>query len=257
MRPRIAQWPLHRVRCRQAVLGIALCANLLSWWLMTGCAITGPSHQTESAAVEADGQIRLSWDAPTTRADGSPLTDIAGFRLYYGPTSGTYAFMKTIGKQTTYALAGLEPGQTYYVAVGAYDSAGHESRPSEEVEITAPPTGGPPLMLTLDPLRRGQSSQFRVRGANPNEAVSFLFSTSGEGEGPCSPQLGGLCVDLVNPWVFGEATADGFGTATLDRTVPTDFAPGQAIVIQAVVRRGPNGTASVKTNTITARVMDR
>jgi hypothetical protein len=30
----------------------------------------------------------LTWDAPTTNADGTPLTDLAGYRIYYGTTSG-------------------------------------------------------------------------------------------------------------------------------------------------------------------------
>jgi hypothetical protein len=185
------------------------------------------------------------------------LTDIAGFRLHYGPTSGTYAFTKTVGPQPTYALSGLEPGQTYYIAVMAYDSVGNESHLSDEVAVTVTATDGQSLLLTQDPLRRGQPAQFRVRGANPSEVVSFLFSVTGEGEGPCSPQLGGLCVDLVEPWVFGEATADESGMATLDRIIPADAPSGQDITFQAVIQRGSGGSASLKTNVITAKVMDR
>jgi hypothetical protein len=31
----------------------------------------------------ANGIARLSWYAPTNRTDGSPLTDLAGFEIYY------------------------------------------------------------------------------------------------------------------------------------------------------------------------------
>jgi hypothetical protein len=141
--------------------------------------------------------------------------------------------------------------------VTAYDHAGNESRFSDEVAITAPLPVGQIPMLTQDPLRRGQASHFRVRGANPHEVVSFLFSTSGEGEGPCSPQLGGLCVDLPDPRVFGEASADSGGTAIFTSTTPADAPIGQTISIQAVIQRGTGGTASVKTNAITARVLAR
>src|SRR4030067_1427045 len=33
----------------------------------------------------------LTWDAPTTNTDGSPLTDLAGYKIYYGDSSGQYS----------------------------------------------------------------------------------------------------------------------------------------------------------------------
>ena len=29
------------------------------------------------------GQAQLAWNAPTTHTDGTPLTDLAGYHLYY------------------------------------------------------------------------------------------------------------------------------------------------------------------------------
>ena len=69
-------------------------------------------------------------------------------------------------------------------------------------------------------------------------------------------QLGGLCVDIMGPALFGEATADALGTATVSRTMPTETVLGYTMAFQAVIRRGPKGGQSVKTNAITARVMD-
>jgi Fibronectin type III domain len=159
----------------------ALLVGLLMSLILNGCAT--PSRETQVSADSVE-QIRLSWEAPTTRTDGTPLTDIAGFTLYYGLASGEYAFLKALGSQTTAAVSGLEPGETYYFAVTAFDHAGNESRFSNEATVTAPLSVGRTPMLTQDPLRRGQTSHFRVRGAEPNEVVSFLFGTTGEGEGP-------------------------------------------------------------------------
>jgi hypothetical protein len=86
--------------------------------------------------------------------------------------------------------------------------------------------------------------------------VSFLFSTIGEGAGPCAAQLGGLCVDIIGPALFGEVTADTLGIATVSRSIPAETLAGQTLAFQAVIRRGSNGGQSVKTNAITARVMD-
>jgi hypothetical protein len=235
-------------------LGLAMVAGILIALMLSGCVKRTGGVQTVGSTVEQVGQIRLSWERPTTKADGTPVTDLAGYKLYYGLTSRTYDFIKTVGNQTTYAISGLEPGRTYYFTVTAYDASGHESSFSDEVSVTVPPMVGQIPMLTLDPLTRGRESRFRVTGANSSEVVSFLFSIAGEGDGPCSPQLGGLCVDLVTPWVFGEAEADAAGMATLTRTIPADTPVGHEIAVQAVIRRGPGGANSVKTNAITAKV---
>src|SRR4030042_1896878 len=41
----------------------------------------------------------LSWDAPTTNADGTPLTDLAGYKVYYGTASGTYGTPINVGNE--------------------------------------------------------------------------------------------------------------------------------------------------------------
>ena len=260
MLPSPAPWPSQTQPCwqwlgrfRNTVVSTSMFISLV----LHGCATTSLDTPPQGDPVDVVGQIRLSWEAPTTRADGTPAIDIAGFRLHYGLTSGTYAFLKTVGSHTSSGVSGLEPGRTYYFAITAYDSAGNESRLSDEVAIAVPLGVGQTPMLILDPLSRGQVSRFRVTGANPEEVVSFLYSTSGEGEGPCSPQLGALCVDLIDPYVFGEAAADSAGLATLLHTIPVDASPGQTMAIQAVIQRGPGGLASVKTNSITASVLDR
>jgi Fibronectin type III domain len=255
-----AQWPRHtwpRQPWPGNFLHIAVLIGVLMSLALHGCAAMSRDTRAPGVLVDPVGQIRLSWEAPTTKEDSTPSTDITGFRLHYGLTSGTYAFMKNVGSQTTAAVSGLEPGCTYYFAVTAYNSAGNESRPSDEITITAPLGISQAPMLTMDPLRRGQVSRFRVAGTNPQEVVSFLSSTNGEGKGLCSPQLGGLCVDLIDPCVFGEATTDSTGLAILAHTIPADAPLGQTIAIQAIIQRGPRGTALAKTNAITAKVVDR
>jgi hypothetical protein len=225
-------------------------------WQLHGCTTPVYERPMANQPAEPPSQIQLSWNPPTTRADGSPLTDIAGYTIHYGQRSRTYTFAKLVGNQTSAGLSGLVPGRTYFFAVTAYDSAGHESSLSDEVSKVVPPPTIQSLMLMQDALTRGQAAQFWVAGAHPGEVVSFLQSLRGEGEGPCSPQLGGLCVDLLEPSVFGEATADGSGTAILTHTIPVAVALGQVMSVQAVIQRGPDGADSVKTNVITSRVTD-
>jgi len=79
----------------------------------------------------------LSWDAPTTNTDETELTDLAGYKVYYGTTSGVYDNVIDVADVTTYTLTDISPG-TYYFAVTAYDDGGNESDYSNEVSKTIP-----------------------------------------------------------------------------------------------------------------------
>lgn len=79
------------------------------------------------------GQVILSWDPPTTNADGSPLTDLDGYRVYYGTSSGVYDTTLDVGSVITSTVSNLTDGVIYYFAVTAYDLSGNESDFSNEV----------------------------------------------------------------------------------------------------------------------------
>src|SRR5262247_398781 len=82
-------------------------------------------------------QVQLTWDAPL-QANGTPVPNLAGYKLYYGSQSGQYKTMIPVGMTTTYTVTNLPAGQTYYFAATAYDSAGTESDLSNEVSVTLP-----------------------------------------------------------------------------------------------------------------------
>jgi PKD repeat protein len=96
-------------------------------------------------------QVRLTWTAPTTNADGTPLTDLAGYRVYFGLASRRYGAPIDVGRTTSYALTGLAGGQRYYAAVTAYDTSGNESVYSAEVSFVAPPDAAPVANFTASP----------------------------------------------------------------------------------------------------------
>jgi hypothetical protein len=74
----------------------------------------------------------LSWYAPTKNADGTPLTDLAGYKVYYGTQSHNYDHKMQVGNVTTYEVPNLVGGATYYFMVTSYDKSGNESGPSNE-----------------------------------------------------------------------------------------------------------------------------
>ncbi len=80
------------------------------------------------------GSAALSWTAPTARTDGSPLTNLAGYKVFYGRMSGIYDYQIDINNPgiLTYVVENLVSGDWYF-ALTAYDSEGIESDRSNEV----------------------------------------------------------------------------------------------------------------------------
>ncbi len=70
----------------------------------------------------------LSWNVPTKNTDGSPLTNLAGYRIYYGTDATALAQSANIDTTdtTSYVVSGLSSG-TWYFAIRAYNTAGTES----------------------------------------------------------------------------------------------------------------------------------
>jgi len=107
--------------------------------LLSGCIDPGPgsTHAPTASPSSAGGAATISWEAPTTNTDGTPLTDLAGYRIYYGSSPdklGHSVQIKTIGLQT-YVIDDLQSG-TWYFAVMAVASDGSESGLSDIVSKT-------------------------------------------------------------------------------------------------------------------------
>jgi len=78
--------------------------------------------------------VTLSWQAPTTNVDGTSLTDLAGYTVYWVKKSHTYATPKgslDVGNVTTVTIDIPMDGVFFFV-VTAYDTAGNESAYSNE-----------------------------------------------------------------------------------------------------------------------------
>ena len=90
---------------------------------------------TMAAGNAFSATATLSWTAPTTNTDGTPLTDLAGFKVYYGTSAGSYSQSFDAGNVLSYTISNLSSG-TYYFAATAYDTAGNESVYSNQVSRT-------------------------------------------------------------------------------------------------------------------------
>jgi hypothetical protein len=84
------------------------------------------------------GDVSLAWSGTTLNEDGSTLTDLAGYRLYYGLASRSYSSDIDVGDVTTAVVPGLDDGRIYYFAVTAYSSKGREGAFSSEATWASP-----------------------------------------------------------------------------------------------------------------------
>jgi hypothetical protein len=88
-------------------------------------------------AGPATGSATLSWTPPTENTNGTPVTDLAGYHIYYGTTEGAWTSTITVleATETSYVVSGLAPG-TYYFAVVAFNTAGDDSPESNVASKT-------------------------------------------------------------------------------------------------------------------------
>ncbi|HUG97943.1 MAG TPA: fibronectin type III domain-containing protein [Gammaproteobacteria bacterium] len=121
-------------------LNAGLSALALSLLLgVAGCDLE-PLESLEAPSetrAPADGTALVSWYPPTERTDGSPLLDLAGYRVYFGedPDRDRYIIEVTNPGQTSQFIDNLDQG-TWYFSVTAYDREGFESAKSAPASKT-------------------------------------------------------------------------------------------------------------------------
>lgn len=104
----------------------------------TVSSVDGTTYTVVITIMGADEGFSLSWAAPVEREDNSPilLSEIAGYRVYYGTTQSQYPNSFTINDGTAegYVFTDFSTG-TYYFVVTTLDTDGRESKRSAEVTV--------------------------------------------------------------------------------------------------------------------------
>ncbi|GMT47579.1 MAG: hypothetical protein IEMM0007_1145 [bacterium] len=129
---------------------LLLATSLTLIFVLSGCGAgdgsiadyTGDGSTTTKVLTSA----KLEWEAPTTNENGTPLTDLKGYKLYYGPSSDNYTGSIDVGDTTSVEIATIidsiynalptsdtSTADTVCFAVTAYDTLGNESDYSNEV----------------------------------------------------------------------------------------------------------------------------
>jgi hypothetical protein len=167
--------------------------------------------------VVSAGTIRLAWDPVVD-------PDLAGYRIYYGTTSGAYTQTATVGKQTTADLTNLQDCVIYYLALKAVDANGNESVGySNEISGMAAP-----IPSTVSPASAKQGT------ANLNLVITGTnFDTQAR------PDFG---PDIVVNTFASISCSRIEASVSLDEAARVNSAPATPRVIAVVNQGGPRGT---------------
>src|SRR2546425_1714586 len=94
--------------------------------------------------LEAGTVVRLAWDANIE-------SDLAGYRVHSGTSSGRYTLPTIdVGLVNDYSVPNLQANTTYYFMVTAYDRAGNESLPSNDVSVQPTVTTLPAITSAVE-----------------------------------------------------------------------------------------------------------
>jgi len=170
--------------------------------------------------------VTLTWD-PNSEPD------IAGYKLYYGKTSGSYEFAIDVGNQTSYSISDLEDGKTYYFIVRAYNVFGKESDFSGELRYPDPFS----VSISLSP------------GLNlislPLEALNSSVSAWTEQLSPCLLQVLAYArnAEGFETWLY-------YDPSQLDQSTLSSVEPGKGYWVEMACP----GEMSVLGNRITSPI---
>lgn len=84
------------------------------------------------ASISISHAASLAWNANTE-------ADLSGYKVYFGTSSQQYTSVVTLGKVTSIGLTDLDlyEGNTYYIALTAYDTSYNESAFAYELDFFA------------------------------------------------------------------------------------------------------------------------
>jgi Putative Ig domain len=87
-----------------------------------------PATPTSPTTGPPSTTAALSWTVPTENADGTPLTNLAGYRVYHGTSAAALSDVRHISRPdlTQYLFESLTSG-THYFAITALNASGVES----------------------------------------------------------------------------------------------------------------------------------
>lgn len=112
----------------------------------------------------ATTSVNLGWSP-------SAGTNVAGYDIYYGTSSGNYITAVPVSNVTNVTIRGLTSGTTYYFAATSFDKSGNQSAFSPEISYTVGSSQS--VAATLTPLvsAAGKGFSFAITGTAGTQYV--------------------------------------------------------------------------------------
>lgn len=191
------------------------------------------------ANPSAAGILDAIWTAPTTNTDGSPLTDLASYLLYYGTSSSPCPGGSSVqvaaptsspglNQTTSFRLTGLTTGAQYNVAVTAVDALGNQSACSSvasavaRTDFAVSPTG-----------------TVNFGSVNIGSSADQVFTVSNTGGGTVSG-----AASTSPPFSIVSGSPFTLGGVGANQTVTVRFTPTTTATASATVSFTANGGTS-------------
>lgn len=163
--------------------------------------------------------VTLAWDP-------SADTNVVGYALYYGTSSGTYPNRVDVGSVTNATVSGLQEGVVYYFVATAYDAASLESLPSNEVSYSVPVSvNQPPTLDTIASLTLGEDAGLQtvnlsgISSGATNESQTLTVTATSDN----ATLISNPTVSYISPSASGTLTftpvANAAGTSIITVTV--------------------------------------
>ena len=164
--------------------------------------------------------ITVAWDPNAT-------PNIVGYKVYYGPSPGTYTNNVSVGNTTNATLTGMVEGSTYYLSATTLDNLGQESDFATEISyvVPLPAANQPPTLNALSSITINENASAQTvnlsgitSGAtNENQTLTITAASSNPALIPTPT------VTYTSPNTTGSLSftpvAFGFGTSTITVTV--------------------------------------
>jgi hypothetical protein len=126
---------MHKTVIKRVLVMLFLSYSLFLF--LPGCG--GTEGDSGYSSDPSANSITLTWQVPERNSDGSPFTDLAGFKIYYGFETRTYTGIRYVAGQDFCVIDGLPNDTMIYLAVTTYDTSGNESDFSDELQTYLPP----------------------------------------------------------------------------------------------------------------------
>jgi len=182
------------------------------------------------------GILDATWTAPTTNTDGSPLTDLQAYRIYYGTSSAPClgSSVTQIASPTSspgpsqtvsLRLSGLTIGSLYNVAVTAVDAVGNESACSGAASAVARAD------FAVNP-----SGTVSFGGVNLGSFTEKAFVVSNSGGGTISG-----AVSVAAPFTVTSGSPFSLNGPGTSQTVTVRFTPTTTTTVSASLNFATGG----------------